>query len=126
MKLKTYFITLMAFSMNHALRIALPYNKSHVQSKYNVDDLFLGILDVLNFLMYAIGACFHFKIVNRNNIKETYLKIAIFATFSGCFFAYFSLFFEDKIFESEWMDKFIKKFILIANMCIYGFCSFSV
>lgn len=93
MKLRTYFITLMAFSMNHALRISFPYNKNQVQSKYNVDDLFLGIMDVLNFLMYAIGACFHFKIVDRYNVKETYLKIAIFATISGCFFAYFSLFF---------------------------------
>ena len=69
MKLRTYFITLMAFSMNHALRITFPYNKSHVQLKYNIDDLFLGVMDVISFLMYAIGACFHFKIVERNNLK---------------------------------------------------------
>lgn len=69
MKLRTYLITLMAFSMNHALKITFPFNKNQVQLKYNVDDLFLSLMDVLNFLMFAIGACFHFTIVDRNHIK---------------------------------------------------------
>lgn len=69
MKLKTYIITFLAFAMAQALRITFPFNKSQVQSKFNVDDFFLGLMDVIYCLTYSIGACLHFIIVNRNSIK---------------------------------------------------------
>jgi hypothetical protein len=56
-------------------------------------------MDFLYCLAYAIGACFHFSIIKRNRIKQTYLKIAILGTITGSFYAFYSMFFGDKIVE---------------------------
>ena len=69
MKLRTYWITFAAFSMARALRIVFPLNKDEIQLKYDVDDLFVAIMDVLYFIFYTVGACFHFSLVDRKNAK---------------------------------------------------------
>ncbi len=120
MRLRTYWITFLAFSIFQSLSIAFQINKHYVQLNYNVNDLFVGIMDVFYYLFFTIGALFYFSLVDRKNVTESYLKLSFLYTISGCFYAYLSIFDDGIIFINQEIDSLIKKFLLIVSSSLFG------
>jgi sugar phosphate permease len=91
-KVTAFWITIAAYAAIHALRMCYSFNKVNLRRQFNLSEFYLGFLDAVLYISYALGVLIRYQIFEGNsNMKKVYFITSIIVSVCFGFVAYLAI-----------------------------------
>ena len=116
-KVTAFWITFVSYAAIHALRMCYSFNKVNLRRQFNLSEFYLGFLDAVLYISYALGVVIRYQIFEGNsNMKKVFFITSIIVSLCFGFVAYLAIYTQMGLISLK-----IAKILLTLGVFGYGF-----